>query len=1181
MKMHQCKLFLACVAAAAAAASCSESTTNPDPAPCAEGEYACALNVLTKCEDGIFATVETCAADQTCNAETKKCETNEAPACMNAAKRCNDSRSAVEVCQNGAWRTDTPCLIGTMCDAKQVACVAPQPDPTPDAGDCENAQVKCENNALYECQSNVWVAVQTCAADQTCNAGAKSCDAKTSPDPDPAPECSAGDGYRCDGLMIYECRQGTWTHINTCISGKEACNAQTGQCDADTVKCVEGHKKCNDAGTAVVECKNGVYVQDGADCDAGKACLGGQCIATAPCADGTKDSCDGNVAVKCINGAQVRKDCSGDGSNYECALRNESAVCEPHVCDDNARQCKDSGTSQECNDNAWIDEACGANEICSGGSCVERTCAEDAKRCANNAAEVCKNNAWTVSAQCTAKQMCQNGACVAAVCSDGDKRCSANALEVCANNAYSQNKTCNDDERCIESGNSAECQKKVCDDGAYQCTSDNKLMLCKSNAWTQSKDCDAMYCNADTKKCENKNCDQDAEKCSNSLKSVMICQNNAWTTKAECSKMTPENKCEIANGVAQCVEKETAECADGVSCSGNNLVVCSGGHIATTTDCAAQTAPGECVSSSSGASCVPYECTGSGYVCDDNVLKQCNAATHKYEIKKTCNAATQACNAASKTCDDYECVGDVFKCDGSVLKKCIDHEYQTVETCAAAQTCDASTKSCVANECQTGDYSCDGKKLRDCVSNAWHESKTCTASQECDAAAKKCVDHECEGTSMQCSGKVLKQCQNYKLAVKATCSDTQECDADAGECVDHECEYKTQTSYCVGETAKTCKDYRITSSQTCTASQICDASKGQCIARNCSEGAYSCSSDNKLLKCSSNAWTAEQTCSETQKCDAGKKQCVLAPVCTPGAMRCQSNVAQKCGADGQWATDAACTVNQVCVASSATAAQCADKWENPGWCQFKYLDSGKTGRGYGRILIPASVDKSKIVAQLACGSASQPVQTWKNAADGIVNPNCSDCYVNTEYMTPSMNLAAGTYACAFRFVWGPETFYCAVDDKETGSYMTADDSTVLSNEFTRELSVAGVADDAAIAWCKGATVAKGSNAYAQALVGKDKYAAAQAGVTLICGKKSAKPSTWSESYAMRENILYTNNSDNYEYMTDPVAPTDGYVCATIIKFGAKSYACPLSGGTPAEYKADTTLDDAYLSTPAE
>lgn len=1157
MNQNRNKLYLLC-ALAVASSACSEGTSD---SICEENAYQCVSNALWRCNNGVFDKVEECSSNATCNATTQKCEPNaDTPTCQELTKRCNDSRSAVEICKNGQWTVDSPCLIGTICDAQKLECASSS---SSDTDECRDNEAKCENNALYACNNKRWMLLQTCQNEQTCDATTKTC----VPNATPTPDCTNG-SFKCDGTKVYECRAEKWVHLNTCIASQETCDATTGTCHKIEVPsaCTDGAKRCSSDSSAVEICENSNWiVKDENKCATGQICLGGSCMATSSCT-GNDAACEKNTLVQCINGAQKRQDC-GD---RECIERDGSATCESFVCSDGQTQCKNLATSQICRNNQWEDAACGSDEICLNGSCVAQICTENDLRCNNNAVEICQNNAWIVKTPCTSTQMCQNQACIAIVCNDGDKRCNGNTLQVCTQNAYTDEKSCGSD-ICTATAKSAECQPRVCTEGDYRCSSNN-LESCIDNAWEVSQKCGSSTCNANLKTCVNNACTDGAVKCSNSAKSVMICENGSWKTQSSCSKDNRE--CKIIDGTATCVAPSTDTCKDGVSCSGNTQIVCNNGEE-TKKDCMTQTPPGTC----QDGNCIPFECTGSDYKCDGNLLKQCDNTTKTYKTVKTCNAATEACNATTKTCDAYECTGDGFICDGNTLQKCNNHKYEEVEKCGTDKICDASTHRCIEKTCETGDYSCNGKVLRNCVKNAWKDSQTCSAKQECDALQAKCIDHECEGADYSCDGKQLQRCQNYKTVNIELCSETESCDASQKKCIPHECESQTQITYCDGVTLKTCENYKITSSTTCSSTQLCDASQKKCIPLNCTAGQYSCNAQ-KLQKCVNNSWVVEKTCNENETCNAKTSTCDLTPVCTPNEMRCNGNAAQKCNSTGQWETltSGACHENQVCVQASNTQASCIDKWAQPTWCRFQYLDT-KTGRAYGRILVPDSVNRDDIQSELICGTKGTALSTWKYTAKGVVNANCTDCYANTEYMTYSLDAPVGNYTCAFRLKYGPQNIICNTIDANNNYLIEAGD-TVLDDTYLREYQITPPGDDP-IAWCRAADAKQNEAAYIQVLL-PDNVTPAQAKAELICGNASSKPSTWTTKFETTQNLFCgAACGANTEYMTSNVTAKTSQSCASVITINGKMYACPNGGGTPKIFSVSDTLEDAYLTTPHE
>lgn len=1150
MKNRNNVLWLLCVGAALAA-SCSDGTETQQ---CDPGAYQCSLNALNQCTDGVFVTVKTCAANEWCDAIQRGC----VPACDDADTRCSEDARAVEICRNGYWETERACETGTACSTATRTCEPTTPEP--DVKTCQDEGARrCDGDVPYECQNGQWQKLPACNAPlETCNAQTGQCDTNDTP-----AECESG--FSCEGSKLFECRDRQWIHINTCLASAEVCNAQTGNCDAadKPAACTDGTLACSDDRLTVEECQNGVFSTKTL-CQNGEACIGGECLKTNPCGE-SAPSCDGNTLVQCVNGTQIRTAC---GDN-ECIERGVNASCETHLCDDGETQCSPGGEKLECRNNAWTAQPCDGQQICSNGACVSRICNDGEKRCRNNAVETCQNNAWETSVICDSAQMCADNACTDIVCNDGEKQCRNGNVEICSGNHFSTETKCAGNEKCIETGSSAACVKTVCAENAFQCDG-NALQQCKNNAWNTVENCGAKTCDADKQTCTARQCETEGEtKCSKSKKSVMVCEKGVWKTQTQCSTMTPARTCDAKDGKAQCIANETKVCDDGTSCVGNVLKVCDNNAYISSKNCGDDA---KCTASGTSASCVAYECTGSGYICDGNLLKQCNS--HKYTVRKTCNETTQQCDASLKKCADYECTGDAYRCNGNTLEQCSDHQYVEIDACDSGKTCDASLRQCVAKDCKAGEYSCDGKILRSCSRNTWKTDKTCKDSEECDAASKSCIPHECEGNGYTCNGRQLKQCIHYQWQDAALCTPQQECSAE-GRCIDHECKYKEETAYCDGTTVKTCRNYKIIQSQTCSGKEFCDASQKKCMPRNCADGDYSCNGQN-LQVCKNYSWEIAKTCPETQTCDAAAKGCVAKPACSGSESRCNGNILQDCRS-GQWKnTD--CAANSVCVESSETAAACIDKWDRPEWCSFQYLDQ-RTARAYGRILMPETVRAEDIKAQLVCGNATLPVSAWTLVSEGIVNPNCDGCGANLEFVTQSIAAPAGVMACAFRFVFGPERLLCMTRDgsHDGGAPIVQPESTVLTGDYTQTLTTPTAGTDA-VAWCRFGSVKNGDNTYLQIALPND-VTPAQASVKLICGNPDAKPGAWGNTMPMHENLLCGSacSGGNIEFMTNAVKADASHKCAAIVKIGSKSYACPNADGkSVAEFAPNSTLGDDYF-----
>jgi hypothetical protein len=210
-------------------------------------------------------------------------------------------------------------------------------------------------------------------------------------------------GSCADGVM--QCRDGELTCVATQGESPEKCNAIDDDCDGDTDEgddlckkgliCVKG--SCQPpCGTGEFrcatgqECVQGVCIEKACanvECDAGKVCRDGKCVA----------GCDG---VVCPYGAACRNGlCVDVCAGIDC---DPGFVCEPRASEDGETlvgvctscDCRGCGDGQSCVDhlcvdNACKDQTCGAATHCVAGECVDNC--EDA--------------------ECPSGQTCQDGAC--------------------------------------------------------------------------------------------------------------------------------------------------------------------------------------------------------------------------------------------------------------------------------------------------------------------------------------------------------------------------------------------------------------------------------------------------------------------------------------------------------------------------------------------------------------------------------------------------------------------------------------------------------------------------------------------------------------------------------------------------------------------------------------------------
>lgn len=211
-------------------------------------------------------------------------------------------------------------------------------------------------------------------------------------------------GACADGVM--QCRDGELTCVPTQEPSDEKCNAVDDNCDGsidegdDLCKkgliCVNGscQPPCGTGEFRCVtgqECVQGVCIEKACvdvECDAGKVCRGGKCVA----------GCDG---VVCPYGATCRNGlCVDVCAGVAC---DPGFVCEPRESEDGETlvgvctscDCRGCGDGQSCVDHLCVDNAC-KDQTCGPGShCVAGDCVDN---CAD--------------AECPEDQVCQDGACI-------------------------------------------------------------------------------------------------------------------------------------------------------------------------------------------------------------------------------------------------------------------------------------------------------------------------------------------------------------------------------------------------------------------------------------------------------------------------------------------------------------------------------------------------------------------------------------------------------------------------------------------------------------------------------------------------------------------------------------------------------------------------------------------------
>lgn len=1178
--MKRISSFAVCIAAALSISACDDSDTNTSSGQtqtiCSEGTYSCQMNILMQCSQNRWQIINTCSTTQVCNQSLARCEDSSVtpPAvdpgtqtaeCVSGSRQCSADLSAVEYCANGKWYTEMPCESGTKCNSMGSACEMPKQNEEVTPSVCTDGSKMCDadGSRVLACANGVWIAMKNCstASHEYCDSDSIDC----------RQGCSEG-ALKCDteteSLMI--CQGNVWTVQKACASD-ETCSDTSKSCEKK-IECVEGDAYCDDE--QIVVCQNNKWTQ-GELCSGDTSCFDGTCVKMTPaCTEGASECLSDTEVSVCEDGKITTTTCK---SGQKCIERDGKSSCEAIVCSENS--CKNDSTLLVCNtaQNTQTEQSCPESTICDDETkaCVQKVCTEKEKRCANNNVEKCVNNAWTVLTECADNKMCKESTkkCVNIVCTDGDTRCSSKGkLETCSNNSFGNAVACGSDEVCkAVSDKKAECITSVCTDGTYQC-SGAELQKCIDNAWVTQATCDsAALCYAKSTKgsCKARECENGAEACSRSKASSKVCKDYAWEFTL-CSTVQDGSKCIISNGHASC---QVPVCTNGYSCDGNTLKRCENNAYTYTKDCGSSA-----VCDASAGKCVPNECAEGNYSCASSTLRKCEDG--KWVSKATCTA-NQQCSAEDKKCIDNECNPDDYKCSGKDLYDCVSGKWHKAETCSDSQTCDASSGLCVnAAECTSGNK-CQDNNLYECKSGAWVLKQNCASGESCNSSVGLCA--QCGGNSYECRGQDLYNCRNYQWVKQQTCASNETCSGSyyGGGCIANEVSECTNGSKkCDGNTLKTCTGGKWTVEQECSAGESCNWSVGRCV--ECGGNFYQCKGQD-LYNCRDYKWVKQQTCASNETCYSHYYSGGCSPnsgsECTSGLYQCDGNTLQVC-TYGEWTTSSTCASNQTCSASGTSGA-CIDNLTLPEWCNIQYISDEKFDRGYGRVLMPNDVSDDQISAEFVCGDLSEPVAEWYSATAAKNNGCGSSCGSNSEYISGGMNAPGGTYACAYRFNFGPQSILCK---KDGGAPVVMTSTTTLTSDDTMPVTINSVSSAEKPSWCWFKHLENSSGNYGEAYlhVYPGTLNGGQITAELLCGSSSTPITKWSVISQATENVFCSSCGNNIEYMTQARSSEipASQKCAFRIKYDEKYYICPIdesNGNNMFEVKSssDTLTSDYY------
>ena len=849
---------------------------------------------------------------------------------------------------------------------------------------------------------------------------------------DPGEECDGskynGSFRSCNGYdsMLYT-SGGTLACTSDCKIDVSGCNRYCGDGSVNTSKGEECDHSAS--GDKFLSSSNTCAKVVGAGSTGTLACTDQCKFDTSGCSPAVTEYCGDGI----VNGAE---DCDGTaffGDYTKCTDWNDAAYSGGNVsCDKNCRLVFSACTALAepfCGDGIVNkgDEMCDGSALADGlsFSCTEYspTYASGTMTC-NSSCEFDESRCVTkADANCGNGRLDNDEYCDGSAFIDGDNQCSdwigegATGTLKCTSGCQIDTSSChaarcgdgvvNNDEAC--DGSAYLLDITTCKD--YSNIYESGSLGCKSDCTVDTVNCKTKCGNGRVEEANNEMCDG-----TQFLSGFGTC--NDWIT-GSVGNLKCTRTCEV--DYSDCHAAPTAYCGDGVV--NTSAEECDGtAFLLDIDDCAEYSN-----SYKSGKLTCNKNCTVNTNACVKHDVVACGDG--KYDDSEICDAGQFMFGI--RTCDEYS---DTYS--GGLLK------------CTSG--CDIDTSACIAadlNTCGNGvldrDEFCDGTLVLDNETSCryWGDyasgSVSCTAT--CELSFANCVNKP----NARCGDGIVnnsEDCDKTAFLLDITaCSewDTAYTSGTVGCTSDCKIDY----SSCRGSSANVCGD------GTLGTNEYCDGNQFMFGITTCDEydpKAYSGGS----LKCAN--------------CDIDTSECIRKEsTCPTTDIRCVNGALQMCDNDtGIWEEYENCTaLGQVC-----TPDGCEDP-EKPltvTWCVFKYLDPS-THVGYARILVPAG--EEYIGSMICTDDLSKPFGSWTEVlAD--VNPLCSDCYANTEFMSERYQGVTGVNHCAFLFTDGTNDFICETGYEGEHPPLIVNDSSIIDASYTYNFTRTGRCTDGA-ARCNG------------------------------------------------------------------------------------------------------------------
>jgi hypothetical protein len=407
---------------------------------CGQGE-ACQVSTGA-CMEAECEANRDCRGGEACRGGL--CRPIDEPICTPGATRCSGS-TLITCTADGRREVESTCSGRERCEdtGTSARCIDPS---------CEPFSIGCIDDATaFVCAAaGDDRDLLPCRGDQRCVDG--SCVRRA---------CTPGT-FECDGNAVRVCNEDGSAFVLVVCDGLEecadtpwGCTCNDGTCaaricDPGTAECVgPGSRSCLNDGRTLGPVEA---------CADDEGCFGGQCEPIA-CTPGTV-RCSGTSLLTCtVDGAGYSvRDCRSEGAF--CDTGAPTPTCTTRTCEPGLATCNATNTAViVCNatGSEQTTTACGTNEYCSAGRCLERVCTPGARSCRSGNVHVCN----ALGSGFTLIETCNYGSVdTSEDCGAQGKTCSVSA-QACVGGDTS---TCRTDAECVAlAGSDPEADKARCD----------------------------------------------------------------------------------------------------------------------------------------------------------------------------------------------------------------------------------------------------------------------------------------------------------------------------------------------------------------------------------------------------------------------------------------------------------------------------------------------------------------------------------------------------------------------------------------------------------------------------------------------------------------------------------------------------------------------------------------------